>query len=75
MLAVYLDRSDRLLRTIRIRLFAYLDIRRRGSGCGTGSTGGGDVFIGLPSPGTRCRILRIVRGIVQNYVVLVAQVV
>ena len=43
MLAVYLDRSDRLLRTVRIGLFADLDIRRRGGGCRTGSTGGGDV--------------------------------
>ena len=43
MLAVYLDRSDRLLRTIRIGLFADLDIRRRGGCCRTGRAGGGDV--------------------------------
>ena len=44
MLAVYLNRSDRLLRTVRIGLFAYLHIRRCGGGCRAGSTGGGDVL-------------------------------
>ena len=64
MLAVYLDRSNRLLRTIRIRLFTYLDIRRRGSGCRAGSTGGGDVGL-IICPSTRCRVFDPICSIVK----------
>ena len=56
MLAVYLDRSDHLLRTVRIGLFAYLDLRRCGGRCRTGSTGGNNVRFCF-------RIGRIVSGI------------